>query len=105
MNTQYDPFDGCTTPPYNVSQVKLGLLVEYNDAMQARAAGQDWVFVADQHAPFLGHGHHAAVASCPYFAEGSVGWMNDLIHPNEPGHANLSAVMAGAASTMYVDCE
>lgn len=104
INTQYDPFDGCTAQPWNVSQVKLGLLVEYNEAMTARGDARDWVFVADQHSPFLGHGHHAAAPDCPYYAEGSEGWMNDFIHPNAAGHANLADVMAGTAATMYEGC-
>jgi hypothetical protein len=30
--------------------------------------------------------------------------MNDLIHPNAAGHANLADVMAGVTSTMYSGC-
>jgi len=104
INTQYDPFDGCTSQPWNVSQLKLGLLVEYNDAMTARGDARDWVFVADQHSPFLGHGHHNGAPDCPYYAEGMEGWMNDFIHPNAAGHTNLADVMAGVAATMYEGC-
>lgn len=105
MNNQYDPFDGCTAAPYYVSQVKLGLLVEYNDTMEARAVERSSVFMADQHGPYLGHGHHNAVSSCPNYIEGAVPWMADLIHPNAAGHANLAEQMAVATDSMYADCE
>jgi len=105
MNTQYDPFDGCTSPPYNISQVKLGLLVDFNTDLTARGDALDWVFVADQYASYMGHGHHFGVDSCPNYTAGQDGWMDDLIHPNEAGHANLAAVLAETAATAYVDCE
>ncbi|MEM6992300.1 MAG: GDSL-type esterase/lipase family protein [Myxococcota bacterium] len=104
MNSQYDPFDKCTSSPYNISQTKLELLVEYNVAMEGRAEAHEYAWLADQHAPFLGHGHHADAPECPFYEAGSAGWMNDLIHPNEAGHGNIADVMAGVAATMYEGC-
>ena len=104
MNTQYDPWDLCTTAPWNVSQTKLQLLVQYNEEMTARADARDWVFIADQHSPFLGHGHHSGASECPYYEAGAEGWMNDLIHPNAAGHANLAEIMGGTTATMYEGC-
>jgi lysophospholipase L1-like esterase len=105
MNTQYNPFDDCTAPPYEVmSPVKTELINEYNDDLVAKAESQDG-YIADQHAAYLGHGHHYATASCPSYVEGAEAWMFDQIHPNVAGHASLATVLAATADQIYAGCE
>ncbi len=104
MNTQYNPFDDCTAPPYNLSQTKIELLGDYNDDLVAKAEAQPNAWIADQHGPFLGHGHHYNVSSCPYYMEGAESWMFDLIHPNFEGHANLAAVLNAVVDEIYAGC-
>jgi hypothetical protein len=106
MNTQYDPFDDCTAPPYNLSQTKIDLLNDYNDDLVAKADA-DNAHIADQHAPFLGHGHHYMVSSCPYYVEGADYWMQggaDLIHPNAAGHADIATNLQSLVDDLYA-CE
>jgi len=106
INTQYNPFDDCTAPPYFVSQVKIELLHAHNDALIARADSRPWAFVADQHPSYLGHGHYVNDSNCPHYDSSYEGWMNDLIHPNEAGHQHLADEMAAvAALEIYADCE
>ena len=106
MNTQYNPFDDCTASPYpTVTPVKNEILRMHNVALTARAGARDYVFIADQHAPFLGHGHHFDKPECPGYIEGADNWMNDLIHPDAAGHANIGDVLAASVDGMYVDCE
>jgi lysophospholipase L1-like esterase len=105
MNTQYNPFDDCTAPPEYLSQVKIDLLNEYNDDLVAKADAQANAAIADQHGPYLGHGHHYNDMSCPYFMEGADNWMFDLIHPNVAGHANLATVLGARADEVYAACE
>jgi hypothetical protein len=105
MNTQYNPFDDCTAAPYYLSETKIRLLNEYNAELTRLAGERDWVEITDQHAAFLGHGHHYQVDTCPYFIEGADGWMDDLIHPNEVGHGHLAAEWQRTADGMYGGCE
>lgn len=107
MNTQYNPFDDCTAPPYNLSETKIEMLRMYNEDLVAKANAQPNAYIADQHAPFLGHGHHYNVSSCPYYQEGAEYWMAafDLIHPYGQGHVNIGDVMNALADTLYTDCE
>ncbi|HET6583061.1 MAG TPA: hypothetical protein VFG69_06435, partial [Nannocystaceae bacterium] len=105
MNTQYNPFDDCTAPPYNLSQLKIDLLNEYNDDLIAKAAAQPNAAIADQHGPFLGHGHHYNVMSCPYYMEGAENWMFDVIHPNVAGHADLATVLEAKTDEVYAGCK
>ncbi|MEM7154055.1 MAG: SGNH/GDSL hydrolase family protein [Myxococcota bacterium] len=106
MNTQYNPFDDCTASPYpTVTPVKNEILGMHNVALTARADARDYVFIADQHAPFLGHGHHFDKPECPGYIAGAENWMNDLIHPDAAGHANIGQVLSNAVDGMYVDCE
>jgi len=106
MNTQYNPFDDCTAPPYFVSETKIELLHAHNQALTDRAASQPWGFIADQHPSYLGHGHYVNDASCPYYDESFEGWMGDLIHPNALGHHHLADVMIEVAETeIYGACE
>jgi lysophospholipase L1-like esterase len=106
VNTQYNPFDDCTAPPYFVSQTKIELLHAHNDALTDRAMSQPWGFVADQHPSYLGHGHYVNDASCPYYDETFDGWMGDLIHPNALGHHHLADIMIEVAETeIYGACE
>ncbi len=105
MNTQYNPFDDCTAAPYYLSETKIRLLNEYNVEIRRLADERDWVEITDQHAAFLGHGHHYDVDSCPYYLEGADGWMGDLIHPNAVGHGHLAEEWQRTADAMYSGCE
>jgi lysophospholipase L1-like esterase len=105
MNTQYNPFDDCTAPPEYLSQVKIDLLNEYNADLVAKADAQPNAAIADQHGPYLGHGHHNDDPMCPYYMEGADNWMFDLIHPNVAGHANLATVLSAKADEVYAACE
>ena len=106
MNTQYNPFDDCTAPPYFVSETKIELLHAHNQALIDRANSQPWGFIADQHPSYLGHGHYVNDASCPYYDESFDGWMGDLIHPNVLGHHHLTEVMIEVAELeIYGGCE
>ena len=91
MNNQYNPFDDCTAPPYNISAIKIGLLNDFNTELARIAEAHDNVVLTDQHTPYLGHGHHFEDTSCPHYQPGLVGFMKDLIHPNNSGHAHLAA--------------
>jgi lysophospholipase L1-like esterase len=105
MNTQYNPFDDCTAPPYEVmSPVKTELIGDYNDDLVAKA-DRPGGYIADQHAAYLGHGHHYATASCPFYMEGAASWMFDQIHPNTEGHASLATVLAAKADDIYAGCD
>jgi lysophospholipase L1-like esterase len=105
MNTQYNPFDDCTAPPYNVSSVKADILHQYNDELRSLAAAAgDEALLVDQFTPFLGHGHHYDVATCPHYQAGAEAWMKDLIHANAPGNAELSKVLNAGADRLYRDC-
>jgi lysophospholipase L1-like esterase len=88
MNSQYTPFDECTAPPYNLSAKKNELLSSFNTALKD-VAQKMGATITDQYTPFLGHGHHYMVATCPHYMAGAVGWMADLIHPNPAGHVDL----------------
>jgi lysophospholipase L1-like esterase len=106
VNTQYNPFDDCTAPPYFVTPTKIELLHAHNDALTDRAMSQPWGFVADQHPSYLGHGHYVNDASCPYYDASFVGFMGDLIHPNALGHHHLAEVMIEVAETeIYGACD
>lgn len=106
MNTQYNPFDDCTAPPYFVSETKIELLHAHNDALVDRANSRPWGFIADQHPSYLGHGHYVNDQSCPHYDESFDGWMGDLIHPNALGHHHLADVMIEVAETqIYAGCE
>ena len=82
------PFDRCTAPPYNLSAKKSELLSSLNTALQG-VAQKKGATITDQYTPFLGHGHHYMVMTCPHYMAGEVGWMADLIHPNAAGHTDL----------------
>ncbi len=105
MNNQYNPFDDCTAPPYNLSSLKSGLLREFNTQLASLADEFDNVVITDQYTPYLGHGHHYNVASCPNYEAGLEPFMNDLIHPNAAGHANLATQWSLVADGLYGDCE
>lgn len=106
MNTQYNPFDDCTAPPYFISETKIELLHAHNQALTDRAASREWAFIADQHPSYLGHGHYVNDSSCPHYDASFEGWMGDLIHPNVLGHQHLSDVMAELADVeIYGACE
>ncbi len=105
MNNQYNPFDDCTAPPYNLSAAKSELLGDYNVELSTLADSQVNAFLTDQHTPYLGHGHHYNVSSCPYYQAGLEPFMADLIHPNAAGHANLATQWDTMADSLYGDCE
>ena len=105
MNTQYNPFDDCTAPPYNISQAKSTILHEFNDKIKTIAAAHaNAAIVVDQHSPFLGHGHHYDVTTCPYYMANATPYMQDLIHANAAGNAVLAGVDNGGADRLYRDC-
>ena len=103
MNTQYNPFDDCTASPYNLSELKTSLLHQFNGELTKVANERANAVITDQHAPFLGHGHHYTVSACPYFQAGVGNWMADMIHPNDPGHANLAEQWKKTADLVYRD--
>ncbi len=104
MNTQYDPFDDCTAPPYNLSALKIALLRQFNGELLRLASERDNVVITDQHASYLGHGHHYNVSTCPYYIPGADNWMSDPIHPNEAGHAHLASEWQKTADYLYGGC-
>jgi len=101
MNTQYNPFDDCTAPPYNLSSYKIGLLTEFNETLRSQAGARDYATITDQHTTYLGHGHHNTVDSCPHYSAGAANWMGDLIHPNAAGHANLLSQWQKTSDAIY----
>lgn len=105
MNNQYNPFDDCTAPPYNMSATKIDLFRQYNNMLAEIANGHDNVSITDQHTSYLGHGHHSGVASCPHYDASKEGWMNDLIHPNGAGHANLALQWQATADELFGSCQ
>jgi lysophospholipase L1-like esterase len=100
MNNQYDPFDDCTAAPYFISAKKHALLRMYNDTL-AQLAREHGATITDQYTPYLGHGHHYAISSCPHYMAGATPFMNDLIHPNPAGHANLFAQWKAIVDGLY----
>lgn len=105
MNNQYNPFDDCTAPPYNLSATKSALLSSYNVELETLADSQENAFITDQFGPYLGHGHHYNVSSCPHYQAGLEPFMEDLIHPNIAGHAHLATQWDVMADSLYGDCE
>lgn len=109
MNNQYNPFDNCTeTPPgfpVGLSSRKNELLIEYNTFLQGIADAHDNAVLTDQYTPYLGHGHLVADSACPHYTAGLTGWMNDIIHPNAAGHANLAVQWQGLAETWFANCQ
>ena len=100
MNNQYDPFDDCTAAPYFISATKHALLRSYNDVL-AKLARDNGAVLTEQYLPYLGHGHHWAVATCPHYKAGSTPFMNDLIHPNPAGHEHLFAQWKQVLGALY----
>jgi len=107
MNNQYNPFDDCTAPPYNLSATKIDMLRMYNEDLVTKADANDNAYIADQHAPFLGHGHHYNVDSCRFYQADSEYWMTalDLIHPYGGGHVNIGDEMVAILEPLYAGCE
>jgi len=102
MNEQYNPFDDCTAAPYNLSPTKIEILHQYNAQLgDIAAAAGDAAVIVDQYTPFLGHGHHYAVTSCPHYLADSAPYMEDLIHPNAAGNVVLAHVMEGGIDRLY----
>jgi lysophospholipase L1-like esterase len=105
MNTQYNPFDDCTASPYNISAAKTAILNEFNDKIKTIAGAHGAsAIVVDTHSPFLGHGHHYNVTTCPYYMANATQYMQDLIHANAAGNAVLAGVDNGGADRLYRDC-
>jgi lysophospholipase L1-like esterase len=106
MNTQYNPFDDCTAPPYNLSATKIDMLRMYNEDLVAKADANDNAYIADQHEPFLGHGHHYNVDTCPFYQPDADYWMTalDLIHPYGNGHVNIGDEMVALLEPLYAGC-
>lgn len=105
MNTQYNPFDDCTASPYNLSATKIGILHMFNDKVTAIGnAKGDAAIVVDQHKPYLGHGHHYNVTTCPFYMAGATPFMQDTIHANAAGNVDLANVAKAGADALYRDC-
>jgi lysophospholipase L1-like esterase len=106
VNNQYNPFDDCTAPPYNLSAVKTDILHKFNgvvaDIVKDKQAN---TILIDQYTPYLGHGHHFDVATCPHYKAGSVGYMKDTIHANAAGNEALAKELGKAADLLYRDCK
>jgi lysophospholipase L1-like esterase len=106
INNQYNPFDDCDADPYFLSELKSGLLHDFNARVAEIAAGHgDRAVVVDQYTPYLGHGHHYKVATCPYYDASATGFMKDLIHPNVAGNKQLAGELSGAIERLYGACE
>jgi lysophospholipase L1-like esterase len=105
MNNQYNPFDDCTAPPYNLSPLKSGLLHMFNAVLQdfANQHFQNTVLV-DQYTSYLGHGHHYNVMTCPHYMANATPYMKDLIHANADGNAHLSSRMNAVVDDLYGNC-
>ena len=107
INKQFNPFDDCTASPYNVTPRKSELLRDFNNVVSDLADEEENVHVADQYTPFLGHGHHYRVQSCPNYVADSEYWMVgglDLVHPNGLGHASIANVWQNLVDEIYKDC-
>ena len=61
--------------------------------------------MVDQYTPFLGHGHHYSVSTCPFYDASAAGWMKDLIHPNAAGNRALASQLSGALNHLYGGCD
>jgi lysophospholipase L1-like esterase len=106
MNNQYNPFDDCTAPPYNLSQLKSNLLHMFNAVLQDFANEHfEHTILVDQYSSFLGHGHHFDVMSCPHYAPGQTAFMKDLIHANPAGNTHLAKNLNEAVDRLYTECE
>lgn len=105
MNTQYNPFDDCTASPYNLSPAKTAILHMFNTKVVSIAEAHGAAaIVVNQAQPFLGHGHHYNVATCPFYTAGAAPWMQDTIHANAAGNVGLANVMNAGADRLYRDC-
>jgi lysophospholipase L1-like esterase len=105
MNKQYNPFDDCTAPPYNLSALKNNLLVMFN-AVLTDFANQHFehTIIVDQYTSYLGHGHHYNVSTCPHYMANATPYMKDLIHANADGNKHLSEQMNAAVDDLYTNC-
>ncbi len=72
----------------------------FNGAL-ADVAQKNGAMLTDQYTPFLGHGHHFMVMTCPHYMTDAVGWMDDIIHPNAAGHEDLFQQWKKVADRMY----
>lgn len=109
VNTQYNPFDDCTELHnlFRVSEVKIGLMKQFNERLANLAKARDNAIVADQYSVFLGHGHHYDNDKCPHFSAGNDYWLvggTDLTHINKQGYAAMAKVFEGVADTLYAGC-
>ncbi len=106
MNNQYNPFDDCTASPYNLSQLKTNLLHMFN-AILVDLANEHFAntILVDQYTPYLGHGHHYSVTTCPHYAPGQTAFMKDLIHANPAGNTALAAELNRGADRLYEECK
>jgi lysophospholipase L1-like esterase len=102
MNNQYNPFDDCTAAPYFLTAKKVQLLAMFNTAL-ATLAREKGAQITDQYTPFLGHGHHYQVRSCPHFKADARPFMDDLIHPNAAGHDNLFQQWKAVIDRLYAN--
>jgi hypothetical protein len=107
MNTQYNPFDDCDAAPYNVSEVKTGLLHMYNDSLTEKANAASNRAIADVHPTFLGHGHHYEVEACPHYIPDAEYFMVggfDIIHANAAGNHHIADIEIELADELWGSC-
>jgi lysophospholipase L1-like esterase len=100
MNNQFNPFDDCTAAPYFLSAKKIELLGMFNAELKG-VAMRAGATIVDQYMPFLGHGHHYNVRTCPHYVQEAASWMDDLIHPNATGHNSLFERWKQAVDGLY----
>jgi hypothetical protein len=67
----------------------------------ARIAQENRALLVDQYTPYLGHGHHYALARCPHYQANAQPFMGDLIHPNVAGHDHLYQQWKKAVAGVY----
>jgi lysophospholipase L1-like esterase len=105
MNNQYNPFDDCTAPPYNLSALKSNLLHMFNAVLQDFANDHfEHTIIVDQYTSYLGHGHHYDVSTCPHYMAGATPYMKDLIHANADGNKHLSDRLNAEVDALFTDC-
>lgn len=99
LSLQYKPLE-CS-----LGDVKEQLIVETNNLLISIAASHsDTTIVANSYPGFLGHANGFDNMDCPSYSPSNVGWMSDIIHPNELGHSYLGALWSEAADYLKSSC-
>ncbi|MCH2109483.1 MAG: SGNH/GDSL hydrolase family protein [Polyangiaceae bacterium] len=99
MNTQYNPFE-CT-----LGAVKDQLILETDDLLIGIAEEHaSTTVIANAHPAWVGHGNGFENTECATHDPEYEGWMADVIHPNEVGHAYLGLLWVDALDFLSSDC-